>query len=50
MSKTDINTLLTAEKKDEEDIKDLLRGLKVNHICWGQDYPIESTCMQYLAT
>jgi hypothetical protein len=43
-------TLLTAAKKDEEDLEDVLRKLKGDHVCsmWGCGR--EFTCMHYLAT
>jgi len=46
----EINTLLTAAKKDEEDLKDLLRDSQGDHIClvWGCGR--ESTCVRKLAT
>jgi hypothetical protein len=50
LCETEINTLLTAAKKDEEDLQDLLRDLQAAHVCsvWGCGR--ESTCMQYLAS
>ncbi len=50
LCETQINTLLTAAKKDEEDLKGLLRHLRGDHVCsvWGCGR--ESTCMRYLAT
>jgi hypothetical protein len=50
LCETEINTLLTAAKKDEEELQDLLRDLQGDHVCsvWGCCR--ESTCMQYLAT
>ncbi len=50
LCKTEINTLLTAAKKDEEDLQDLLRELRRDHVCsvWGCGR--ESTCMRQLAT
>ncbi len=50
LCETEMNTLLTAAKKDEEDLKDLLRELQGDHVCSIWDCGRESTCMQYLAT
>jgi len=51
LCETEINTLLTPAKKDEEDFQDLLRYLQGDRICSGIWYcGRESTCMQYLAT
>jgi hypothetical protein len=41
---------LTAAKKDEEDLKDLLRESQGDHVCLFGGCGRESTCMQYLAT
>jgi hypothetical protein len=49
LCETEINTLLTAAKKDDEDLKDLLRALERNHVCSFLGCGRESTCMQYLA-
>ncbi|CAM6019477.1 unnamed protein product [Sphagnum balticum] len=50
LCETEINTLLTASKKDEEVLQDLLRDLKGDHICSGLlGCGRDSTCMQYLA-
>ncbi len=50
LCETEINSLLTAAKKDEEDLQDLLRDPQGDHICrvWG--CPTEPTCMPSLAT
>ncbi|KAH9532357.1 hypothetical protein CY35_19G089000 [Sphagnum magellanicum] len=50
LCETEINTLLTAAKKDDEDLKDLLRDPQGDHFwrVWG--CPTEATCMQSLAT
>jgi hypothetical protein len=50
LCETDINTLLKAAKKDEEDLQDLLRDLQGDHVCSVSGCGRESTCMQYLAT
>jgi hypothetical protein len=50
LCETEINTLLTAAKKDEEDLQDLLRDLQGDHVCSAGGCGRESTCMQYLAT
>jgi len=50
LCETEINTLLTAGKKDEQDLKALLRHLQADHSCSVSDCGRESTCMQYLAT
>jgi hypothetical protein len=50
LCETEINILLTAAKKDEEDLQDLLRGLQGDHVCSAGGCGRESTCMQYLAT
>ncbi|CAM6065282.1 unnamed protein product [Sphagnum tenellum] len=50
LCETEINTLLTAAKKDEEDLEDLLRDLQGDHVCSAGGCGRESTCMQYLAT
>ncbi len=50
LCKTEINTLLTAAKKDEEDLEDLLRDLQGDHVCSVSGCGGGSTCMQYLAT
>jgi hypothetical protein len=47
---TEINSLLTAAKKDEEELQDLLRDLQGDHVCSVSGCGRESTCMQYLAT
>ncbi|CAM6065284.1 unnamed protein product [Sphagnum tenellum] len=49
LCETEINTLLTAAKKDEEDLKDLLWDSACNHVCSVSGCGRESTCMQYLA-
>jgi serine/threonine protein kinase len=41
---------LTAAKKDEEELQDLLRDLQGDHVCSVSGCGRESTCMQYLAT
>jgi serine/threonine protein kinase len=41
---------LTAAKKDEEDLEDLLRDLQGDHVYSAGGCGRESTCMQYLAT
>ncbi len=46
----EVNTLLTAAKKDQEDLKGLLRDLKGDHSCCGQSCNVEHTSMQCLAT
>jgi hypothetical protein len=47
---TEINTLLTAAMKDDDDLKDLLRDPQGDHFwrVWG--CPTEATCMRSLAT
>jgi hypothetical protein len=50
LCETEINTLLTAAKKDEEDLKALLRHSQGDHSCSVSGCGRESTCMQYLAT
>ncbi|CAM6064514.1 unnamed protein product [Sphagnum tenellum] len=40
---TDVNTLLTAAKKDHEDLKGLLRDLRGNHTCSAQCHNGERT-------
>ncbi len=50
LCETEINTLLTAAKKDEEELQDLLRGLQGDHDCWVLRCPTEPTCMRSLAT
>jgi hypothetical protein len=49
LCETEINTLLTAAKKDDEDLEDLLRYLQGDHFCSVSGCGRESTCMQYLA-
>jgi hypothetical protein len=49
LCETEINTLLTATKKDEEDLQDLLRP-QGYHFCSVMGCSRESTCMPYLAT
>ncbi|CAK9213724.1 unnamed protein product [Sphagnum troendelagicum] len=49
LCQTEINTLLTAAKKDEEDLEDLLRYLQGDHFCSVSGCGRESTCMRYLA-
>ncbi len=44
----EVNALLTAAKKDQEDLKGLLR--KGDHSCCGQSCNVEHTSMQCLAT
>ncbi len=50
LCETEINTLLIAAKKDEEDLEDLLRDLQGDHVCSAGGCGRESTCMQYFAT
>jgi serine/threonine protein kinase len=50
LCETEINTLLTAAKKDEEDLEDLLRGSQGYHSCSAWGCGKESTCKPYLAT
>ncbi|KAH9549806.1 hypothetical protein CY35_10G038900 [Sphagnum magellanicum] len=50
LRRADVNTLLTAAKKDHEDLKGLLRVLRGNHTCSGQCCHGECTSMQCLAT
>jgi serine/threonine protein kinase len=46
-----MNTLLTAAKKDQKDLVDLLSDLEGDHTCSGvSGCGGESTCMRYLAT
>jgi hypothetical protein len=50
LCETEINSLLTASKKDEEDLQGRLRDLQGDHICWAfWGCGKESTCMQNLA-
>jgi len=49
LCETEINTLLAAAKKDQEDLKDLLWDSARNHVCSVSGCGRESTCMQYLA-
>jgi hypothetical protein len=50
LCETEINTLLTAAKKDEEDLEDLLRDSQGYHSCLAWGCGKESTCRPYLAT
>jgi hypothetical protein len=50
LCETEINTLLTAAKKDEEDLDNLLRHSQADHSCSVLGCRRESTCMQCLAT
>jgi hypothetical protein len=43
---TEINTLLIAAKKDEEDLQDLLRDPQGDHFCSVWRCPTEPTCMR----
>ncbi len=45
----EMNTLLTAAKKDQEDLQDLLRDPQGDHFCRAWGCPTEPTCMRSLA-
>ncbi|CAK9870161.1 unnamed protein product [Sphagnum jensenii] len=49
LCETEINTLLTAATKDDEDLEDLLRYLQGDHFHSVSGCGRESTCMRYLA-
>jgi hypothetical protein len=50
LCETEINSLLTAAQKDEEDLEDLLRDPQGDHFCRVSGCPTEPTCMRSLAT
>jgi len=50
LCETEIDSLLTAAKKDQEDLKHLLRNPQGDHFCSNWGCPTEPTCMRSLAT